>query len=149
MKNNKIIIPELDIVIILANGAGLKKIPILLDTDGFEKLDDLVKGTFYVNVSKRTAYAFFAKQSGQIRTINSMHRLLTDCPNHLVVDHHPNHYGLDNRSENLTVVTPEINLANAHKEKDRPILFESLSNLDDLDAIKRDIQTIKRFRVKK
>lgn len=148
MKNKVIKIPDIDIVVILAHGVNLRNIPILVNGDQYEKLHDLVGGTFYVNVSKRTAYSFYAKQVRGVRVIKSMHRILTECPEGMVVDHHPNHYGLDNRKDNLTVVTFEENAANYHTEKNRPVLFESLRDLSDVERIKEDIELIKKFRVR-
>ena len=46
-----------------------------------------------------------------------MHRIITSCPEDMVVDHHPHHYGLDNRRGNLTIVTPLENQQNQIYQK--------------------------------
>jgi hypothetical protein len=60
--------------------------------------------TFY---ARRSVTKANGKQTGQIA-----HRYITNCPPNLVVDH-INHNGLDNRNENLRIVTVTQNNQNA------------------------------------
>ena len=52
-----------------------------------------------------------------------MHRLIVDCPKDMVVDHHPHHYGLDNRDENLRIVTALENNRNKIKQRKKLCYF--------------------------
>lgn len=111
-KNSFSIIAEKRTVIIYANGDHRKDWKIIIDEDDLAKVNAAVDGRWYVDVSKGTIYAKFCKQIKGEREYISMHRLISDCPIDLVVDHHPNHYGLDNRKSNLTNVTMIENSCN-------------------------------------
>lgn len=98
-------------VIIYANAYG-RKWEIFIDQEDLSLVDQAVSGRWYVSIKKDTIYASFCKQKDGIRVYTHMHRLIANCPIGLVVDHHPHHYGLDNRRCNLTVVTVEENSKN-------------------------------------
>lgn len=104
-------------VIIYANGYHKKDWKIVIDEKNLDKVDKSVDGHWYVSVCKGTIYAKFCKQSGKKREYILMHRLIANCPNHLVVDHNPHHYGLDNREENLEKKTAIENNQNQIKNK--------------------------------
>lgn len=79
-------------------------IEILVDDDKFEELNQY---TWYTNGN---GYAFrFVKITYKKKKAISMHRQLTNCPEGLVVDH-INRNRVDNRLENLEIVTQEENM---------------------------------------
>ncbi len=89
-------------------GAGVRRIELtwgkvaIVDAEDFERLSSYkwcaVKG-------RRNWYAKTLRQNGMPL---AMHRLITNAPKHLVVDH-INHNGLDNRKENLRLCTRRQN----------------------------------------
>lgn len=110
---NKYIFNDDDTVIIFANGGGKKDNMIIIDADKLELVDNAITGSWYISLCKGTVYAKFCVQKkGEKRKYLLMHRLIMNCPADMVVDHHPNHYGLDNRVVNLNIVTAEENLRN-------------------------------------
>ena len=78
----------------------------IVDQDDFEKLQEynwhLVEG------NSQSQYAVRTVKSGIKRCRCAMHRVVTDAPAGLFVDH-INHNGLDNRRKNLRIVTPQQN----------------------------------------
>lgn len=155
MKNYVIKVPESDIWIMLANGTGSKDVPILLTRRNACFLENEVDGTFYIDRKRdNVAYAYVAKSINGKRIITPMHKILTGCTFDEVADHHPNHYGLDNRFSivpllnNLTVVSPLSNSRNQLNTNGRPVFFERLTDPDSVDALKRDIDTIKTLNLK-
>lgn len=103
-------------VVISANGFHRSDWKIVIDYDDLKKVDSAITGTWYVDVCKGTIYAKFCKTKNSVREYLSMHRVINDCPTNLVVDHHPNHYGLDNRRENLRNISMEANSGNQFKK---------------------------------
>jgi hypothetical protein len=69
-----------------------------------------------------SGYAYAATSSGKPNFSICMHRLITNCPIGLTVDH-LNKNRLDNRLENLEIVTRGENSRRAHKkpEREKPI----------------------------
>jgi hypothetical protein len=59
-------------------------------------------------------YAYSVEKSNGVYTRIKMHRLIMSPPDGMHVDH-INGDGLDNRRENLRVVTPQLNQANSRK----------------------------------
>jgi hypothetical protein len=110
-------------VIIYANGFHHNDWKIVIDEKNLAKVDEAVDGRWYVSVCKGTIYAKFCKQSGKTRQYILMHRVITDCPNDLVVDHDPHHYGLDNREENLTTKSAAENNRNQLKGKAKNLIY--------------------------
>ncbi|MDD3048997.1 MAG: hypothetical protein PHQ89_03360 [Bacilli bacterium] len=117
------IVAEAPLVVIYANGFHKKDWKILIDLKNLEKIDKAVDGRWYVGVCKGTIYAKYCENKNKQRKYLLMHRVITDCPNHLVVDHHPHHYGLDNRECNLTNVTYEYNNSNQIKDKQKRLSY--------------------------
>lgn len=78
------------------------------------RFDDLSRFKWY----KRSGYAYLLIDVAGSRIITdlSMHRLITKCPSGMVVDH-INRDKLDNRDENLRVVTQRENTWNRGKRK--------------------------------
>lgn len=116
-------------ITIFAKGTGQSH-KILIDEKDFQLVDFATKGSYYVKVAKGTSYALFCiRKKGQKDVYVRMHRLimgLTVCVNDqilenhdlsLVVDHHPHHFGLDNRRCNLSIVTFNDNLRNKYYKK--------------------------------
>lgn len=112
-------------VIIYANGFHKENWKIIIDEKKLDKVDKAVDGHWYVSVCKGTIYAKFCKQVKNNREYILMHRLIMDCPQDMVVDHHPHHYGLDNREENLTVKTAIENNSNQIKQKRKTLTYFS------------------------
>ncbi len=155
MKNCVIKVPDSDIWIMLANGSGSRDVPILLTRRNVCFLGSEVDGTFYIDRKRDSvAYAYVAKSVNGKRIITPMHKILTGCTENEVADHHPNHYGLDNRFSivpslnNLTVVSPLSNAQNQLVRNRRPVFFEKLTDPDSAEALIRDIEVIKTLNLK-
>lgn len=102
---------EAGTVIIYANAYG-RRWEIFINQEDLALVDEAASGRWYVSIKKDTIYASFCKQKNGIRVYTHMHRLIANCPEGLVVDHHPHHYGLDNRRHNLSVVSAADNSKN-------------------------------------
>lgn len=119
-KFNEIIIKK-DLAIIKIKNSKLGDVDCLIDTKDVEK----VKG-FYWNLRidtrkpNRTAYVETRYKGKRIH----LHRLITDCPPDMIVDH-INHNGLDNRCQNLRIVTQQQNCLN---RKCRGVSFNPRDN---------------------
>ena len=113
-------------VIIYANGFHKKDWKIIIDEKNLNKVDEAIDRHWYVSVCKGTIYAKFCKQVNNNREYILMHRLIVDCPKDMVVDHHPHHYGLDNRDENLRIVTALENNRNKIKQKRKKLCYFSI-----------------------
>lgn len=84
----------------------------LVDDEDFE---DLNRFKWKTHSSGRTTILYAARYD-ENRSYVFMHRKITNCPNNRVVDH-INGDGLDNRKENLRIVTHRSNLQNGHSSK--------------------------------
>jgi len=115
-------------VIIYANGNHRNDWKIIIDEEYFSKVDNAITGHWYVSVCQGTIYAKFCQRNNNIRKYILMHRLIVDCPNDLVVDHDPHHYGLDNRVENLEAKTAKENNCNQLKGKAKTLQY--IRNID-------------------
>lgn len=101
----------------------MKKIPLtrgkfaLVDDEDFEWLNQW-KWRVGARRNRSTIYAVRAGRKAELKCTYFMHRIVTDCPDGLQVDH-INHDGLDNRRENLRVCTRNGNQWNRRKTKAR------------------------------
>lgn len=73
-----------------------------------------INGTWYVRFTKGMPYVLMNKPS--LGFTYRMHRVITDAPKNLVVDHR-NHKTLDNTDDNLRVCTHTVNMRNKRKYK--------------------------------
>ena len=83
------------------------------------------------DINKINGHRWTLNNNGYVRTFNKttpvyLHRLLTDCPNELEVDH-INHNKLDNRRGNLRVVTHSANMQNNNGKCYRRITDRNLA----------------------
>ncbi len=104
-----------DTVVIYLDKADGQRLETIIDIDYFDKVSSL--GTKWVAL-KSGSNDYYAKAQKQINnkiTRVLMHRMITDCPEGMVVDH-INHNKLDNRKENLRVTTPYGNSQNVLRE---------------------------------
>lgn len=94
--------------IILRNKHGQELTRAIIDIDDIEKVKNI---KWRLSKRKHTSYVYgFTPEKRVIK----LHRLITDCPDNLVVDH-INHNGLDNRKINLKVCTTKENNQNLRK----------------------------------
>lgn len=112
----------------------------LVDEDDFEYLSQFIwtYSQGYARRSKR-------RKEPDARNL-SMHRIVMDCPDGLTVDH-INFNKLDNRKENLRIVTMKQNSAHQPKNKalyERPKKKERMYNFRYL-LTKREIAAIKKL----
>jgi hypothetical protein len=87
----------------------------LVDDDDYEELS---KYKWSSKTARTGYYAFiyiWNKETKQTKAIG-MHRMVINCPDGYIVDH-INHNGLDNRKENLRIVTKSQNSMNTQKNK--------------------------------
>lgn len=111
-KYNEFILKE-DYAILKIKNNFLGELDCLIDIEDIEKVKN-----FYWNIryDKRhpncTVYVETHKNNKRIH----LHRLLTNCPDGMVVDH-INYNGLDNRKCNLRVITQGANTLNRKKYK--------------------------------
>lgn len=90
--------------IILYNIRGEEVARTIIDLDDVDKIKD---------------YKWYLKKDGYASNNKKilLHRLITDCPKDMVIDH-INHDPLDNRKSNLRVCTQHQNLMNSSKRND-------------------------------
>ena len=98
-------------IIINSKKWGLKKA--LIDIADVEECSKL---TWQVKFCRDTQQYYVVSSKHDASEIK-LHRYLTKCPNGLVVDH-INHNPLDNRRENLRIITMRGNAVNQSKRKD-------------------------------
>lgn len=80
----------------------------IVDTDEWKNLKDF---SWYAGGHKHRRYVTSQKTVAGKRTVYYMHRMITGCPDGLMVDH-INHDTLDNRKQNLRVCTNQENQFN-------------------------------------
>lgn len=87
-------------------------ISFIVDVDDVEKILD-----YGWNVNKKGYVVASSRHRTKNGRINlRLHRLITDCPSHMVVDH-INHDTLDNRKSNLRVCTQDENMRNRNPDR--------------------------------
>ncbi len=97
-------------IVIFANGGGLRH-EILVDEADFE-IVSAFSGTWYARKDRNTFYAWINDRGADGKwKIVKMHRLLLDPPADRQVDH-KYHNGLDNRRDNIHIVTNGENARN-------------------------------------
>lgn len=90
----------------------------LVDNEDFERLD---KFKWHIKKQSNSSYAARTKNNKTLR----MHRIITDCPKDMVVDH-INGDGLDNRKENLRVCTRKENSMNRKLNKNNSLNYKGV-----------------------
>lgn len=117
-------------IVIFANGSGLLH-EILVDEADFETVAAFL-GTWGACKDRNTLYAQIkVRGANGKRTTAQMHRLLLNPPAELQVDH-KNHNGLDNRRENIRIVT------NGENARNRIDNVEFQSDVDGVTWLTRD-----------
>ena len=84
----------------------------IVDQDDFEKLKEYK--WYLVEPNSRNQYAVRMAKTGKKYYRCAMHRVVTEAPDGMFVDH-INRNGLDNRSRNLRIVTPQQNSWNTRQ----------------------------------
>jgi len=79
-----------------------------------EDYEELSKHKWYAQTKRFVQYAKRACYKNGDQITISMHRIITNCPDGMQVDH-INHNGLDNRKENLRICTNQENSRNQMK----------------------------------
>lgn len=92
---------------------------ILIDEDDYYKLK-LKKP--YLSLVNNYFYGYIYYDNKNI----AIHRLVTDCPRGMIVDH-INHNTLDNRKENLRICTHQENMRNSFKNKNLTSKYKGVS----------------------
>jgi hypothetical protein len=111
MKNEYVI--DGNVVTIFAESKKYGSKEVLVDLDGFFKINEGIKGTIYVNYDPHVR-DFYAKYWDGNKK-QQLHRFLMDFPDILMVDH-INHNTLDNRSCNLRLADNRLNQSNRDQE---------------------------------
>jgi HNH endonuclease/AP2 domain len=99
-----------DYVVIYANCKG-ETMEILIDKDDFDKVNEF-SGTWYVKKDGNTHYARIRNGNSNIK----LHRVIMNYYGSKVIDHR-NGNGLDNRKNNLRIVTQKVNSRNRKLSK--------------------------------
>ncbi|NIA17326.1 MAG: hypothetical protein GWO86_03155 [Planctomycetes bacterium] len=86
----------------------------IVDQDDFEKLKQYKWHVHPVQDNGQNQYAIRTVQRGNKRCRCAMHRVISQAPEGLFVDH-INHNGLDNRRTNLRIVTAQQNSWNTRR----------------------------------
>ncbi|MCP4257565.1 MAG: endonuclease [Planctomycetes bacterium] len=96
----------------------------IVDPEDYERLN---KHKWHTNSGRNTCYAVRTAFKDGKRIHTKMHRVITNAPRHLVVDH-INHSGLDNRKTNLRAVTIAQNNVNraSYKRKNSPSQYKGV-----------------------
>lgn len=111
VKKNEYIFGENEIQIVLKSKKyGIKYA--LIDKADYEKIKDY---TWTLN-AKHYPNFYVCAWNRKLKKRMQLHRIITDCPKNLVVDH-INHNPLDNRKINLRVCTQYENMQNQSKKK--------------------------------
>jgi len=89
---------------------------LMIDDEDYDKIKEHVWHIAF-SKEKKTFSVLTNIKNGEKYTPKSIHRLLTNCPKGLVVDH-KNHNAFDNRKENLRICTNAENCRNVIRNKD-------------------------------
>lgn len=112
-KRNEIIIRDTYAELILNHSKYGKQIA-LIDIEDIEKIKDY---TWQAKYTKGTNKFYVVSSRSNNKPSINLHRLLTNCPDNMVVDH-INHEPLDNRKSNLRICSPRSNSLNVRIRKD-------------------------------
>ena len=122
-KFNEIIIKD-NYAIIKINNNLLGELDCLIDIEDIEKIK---KYYWNIRYDKRHPKCTVYVEAHYLHKRIHLHRLLTNCPEKLVVDH-INGNGLDNRKSNLRIVTQRQNTCNRTHKEIRGVYFNKRDN---------------------
>ena len=114
----------LDLCLAAALAEGAKLIPLTQGKFAIVDADDYDELSQYKWTAAKSPNTFYAVRSVRGRQIR-MHRLITNAPKGLVVDHR-NHNGLDNRKENLRLCTRSENACNQRPQTGRSSKYKGV-----------------------
>jgi hypothetical protein len=129
----------------------MKKIPISNGTFALVDDDDFNYLSQFIWTLAKSGYAVRSKRRKEPNSKNlAMHRIIMDCQEGLVVDH-INFNKLDNRKENLRIVTREINSSHQPSNKkslskpktEKPKLFTLLLTNTEKTAVEELLAKLK------
>jgi len=118
--DKEILAPEL----VQALAEGAKLIPLTQGKFAIVDPEDYDELSRYKWTAAKSPNTFYAVRSVRRRQIR-MHRLITDAPKGLVVDHR-NHNGLDNRKQNLRLCTRPENARNQRPQTNRSSKYKGV-----------------------
>ena len=112
---------------------NLDAVPILIDHTSLDEVAGVTKGSWAITIHKSSIYAFAYGNGNKY----SLQRLISKPNSGKVVDHHPNHYGLDNRRCNLHNVTRSENSRNSiWRGEKRALIVPTYEGIETVQMIK-------------
>jgi hypothetical protein len=119
---------------------------VLLDLDTISKIS--LNCTWSIQAHGDLKHRVISRINGKNKLL---HRLIKDCPRNMVIDH-INHNTLDNRKENLRIVTQKINSNNRSTNKKNISKLKHLyieDDKNDLNGFNYVVNIVKKFKDKK